>query len=149
MGESRDDIRRQHGEAADTALGEAWDSTSTEYVYQMELITRIGAWLLVLPSTKNGTEIGVQEWRNPIFLRYDINPPDLPDYCNECGVEFPICYSLNCKKGGLTTECYNKLRNGFSDLTSKAFTPPHVCDDSKIYTGRAVHGGKGKLKGSP
>ena len=44
---------------------------------------------------------------------------------------------------------HNEIRDGFANLTRKAFTPTHMCDDPKIYTGRAVRGGKDKLKGSP
>ena len=44
---------------------------------------------------------------------------------------------------------HNKLCDGVSDLAIKAFTPMHVHDDPKIYTGRAVQGGKDKLKGYP
>ena len=39
--------------------------------------------------------------------------------------------------------------NGVSDLSRKAFTPTEMHDDPKIYTCRAVRGGKEKLKGSP
>ena len=41
------------------------------------------------------------------------------------------------------------ILDGVADLARKSFTPTHVRDDPKIYTGRAVHGGKEKLKGSP
>ena len=34
----------------------------------------------VLPSTVNGTNLWAQEWKDPLFLSYDINPPDLPDH---------------------------------------------------------------------
>jgi hypothetical protein len=35
----------------------------------------IGAWLSVLPSTVNGTELSTQEFRNALFRRYGIAPP--------------------------------------------------------------------------
>ena len=35
-----------------------------------------GAWLTVHPSTANGTEMGAQEWRDALFLRYGLEPPD-------------------------------------------------------------------------
>ena len=31
-----------------------------------------------MPYTANGTELGVQEWRNALFLGYIFNPTDLP-----------------------------------------------------------------------
>ena len=44
---------------------------------------------------------------------------------------------------------HNELRYVVSDLASKAVTPTHVRDNPKIYTGRAMCGGKVKLKVSP
>ena len=81
-------------------------------------------------------------------MRYGIEPPDLPEHCDVCGAVFDIFHSLNCKKGGLITERHSELLDGVADLVSKAFTPTYVCDDPKIYTGSAVHGGKDNIKGS-
>ena len=33
---------------------------------------KTGAWLMVLPSTVNRTDMGPQEWRNALFLRYGL-----------------------------------------------------------------------------
>ena len=44
--------------------------------------TKTGAWLKVQPSTINGTEMGAQEWQDAALLRYGIEPPDLPKYCD-------------------------------------------------------------------
>ena len=60
----------------------------------MGRILRTGLWLSVLPSTANGTELGAQEWRDSLFLRYGIEPPDLPDYCDGLGAAFSICHAL-------------------------------------------------------
>ena len=45
--------------------------------------------------------------------------------------------------------CHIELNDGVSNLASKAFTPTHVHDDLKIYSCRAVHRGKYKIKGPP
>ena len=69
-----------------------------------------------------------------------------------CSTKFDIWYALNCKKRGFITARHNNIRYGVTDLASKAFTPTHVHDDPKIYTGTtgtAVHEGKDKLKGIP
>ena len=90
------------------------------------------------PSTVNGTDLGEQEWRNALFLRYDINPLDLLSHCDGCQVKFLISHALNCKKGGLVTARHNEIRDGVADLASKAFTTSHMRNDPLIYSGRAV-----------
>ena len=69
--------------------------------------------------------------------------------CDGYDAAFDICHAFDCKKGGLIPEHCNDLRDSFSDLTSKAFTPSHVLGDPKIYRGRAVRGSRDKRKGSP
>ena len=95
-------------------------------------ITRLGAWMSVLPSTFNGIELGSQEWRDFLFLCYIIIKPELPDRCNGCGASFSILSSLNCKKGGLITLHQNEICDGFTYFVSKAFTTTHVHGYPKI-----------------
>ena len=90
------------------------------------------------PSTVNETELGAQEWRTALSLRYGLEPPDLPTYCDGCQAKFSISHALDCKKDGLVTACHNELRDGVSNLTGKAFTPYHVQDNPLIYSGRSV-----------
>ena len=100
--------------------------------------TKTEAWLTVQPSTVNGTDMGAQEWRDALFLRYGLDHPDLPTYCDGCQAKFSISHTLDCKKGGLVTARHNKLRDGVADLAGKAFTPSHVRDNPLIYSGRAM-----------
>ena len=104
----------------------------------MQREAKTGVWLTVLPSTVNGTELGSHEWRDALFLRYGLYPPDLPKYCDRCEERFSISHALDCKKGGLVTARHNELRDGVVDLAGKAFTPSHVRDNPLIYSGRAV-----------
>ena len=90
------------------------------------------------PSTVNGTELGAQEWRYALFLRYGMEPLDLLTYCDGSEAKFSISHALGCKKGGLVTACHNKLCDGVADLAGKAFSPSYVRDDPLIYSGRAV-----------
>ena len=94
-------------------------------------------------------DLGEKKWRNSLFLRSGIEPTDLPEHCNGCGTAFDIYHALDCNNVCLITACHNDLCEGVSGHASKAFTPIHVCDNPKFYTGRAVCGGKDKLKGSP
>ena len=83
-------------------------------------------------------ELGAQEWPDSLFLRYGLEPPKLPKYCDWCQVRFSISHTLDCKKGGLVMACHIKLRDGVADLVGKAFTPSHVRDEPVMYSGRAV-----------
>ena len=65
--------------------------------------TKTGVWLTMLPSTVNGTELGVHEWRDTIFLRYSIDTPDLTYHCGGCNSALYICHGLEYKKGSLIT----------------------------------------------
>ena len=56
--------------------------------------------MTVQPSTVNGTELGAQEWRDALFLRYGLEPPDLPTHCDGCQAKFSISHALDFKKGG-------------------------------------------------
>ena len=53
------------------------------------------------------------------------------------------------QEGGTHNGTSQRPSDGVSDLVSKAFTPTHVCYNPKIYTGHAVCGVKGNIKGSP
>ena len=64
------------------------------------------------PSTVNGTDLGAQEWRDALFMRYGLDPPDLPTYCDGCQAKFSISHALDCKKGGLVMARHNELCDG-------------------------------------
>ena len=149
MGEGRDEIRREHSEDADMALGESQAATSTEESRRMVWIIQTGAWLSVLLSTVNGTGLGAQEFSDSLFVRYGIKPPDLPEYFVGCVAAFYTCHALYCKKGGLITVCHNELRDGVADLSGNTFAHTQVRDNPKIYIGCTVSGGKDNLRGSP
>ena len=55
---------------------------------------KMGTWLTVQPSMVNGTEVGVQEWLDALFLRYGLEPPDLPKYCDDCNANLSIFHAL-------------------------------------------------------
>ena len=100
------------------------------------------------PSTVNGTELGAQEWRDALFLRYILEPPELPTHCNGCQAKFSITHDLDCKKGGPVTACHNDIHDGVADLSDKAFTPTHVRNNPLIYSGRAVKRTKAMTAGA-
>ena len=89
-------------------------------------------------STVNGTELGAHEWCDSLFLKYGLDPPDLPTHCYGCQSKFSISHALDCKKGSLVTACQNELRYSVADLAGKSFTPSHMRNDPLIYSGRSV-----------
>ena len=149
MGEGREVIQRKHEEEADTTLLVAWVAASKPDAQRLGRIHWNGTWISVLPSIVNGIELWAQEWRDSLFLRYSIKPTDFPPNYESCGIAFYICHALDCKEGGLIMARNNKICDGVLDLAGKAFTPAHVRDEPKIFTGRAVQVGKakGKAKG--
>ena len=76
----------------DLLIRDLWQQ-GTDSVHDMRVVT--GAWLTVLPSTVNGTELGAQEWRGALFLRYGLEPPDLPSHCDGCDAKFSISHALD------------------------------------------------------
>jgi len=63
-----------------------------------------GAWVTVIPSTKNDTMLAREEWSDNCRYRYGFEPTNLPEYCDGCGEQFTTEHDLNCKKGGLVDE---------------------------------------------
>ena len=62
---------------AEAVLTASLEGAPVQQARHMQQAAKIGAWLTVLPSTVNGTELGAQEWRDALFLRYGLEPPDL------------------------------------------------------------------------
>ena len=110
--------------------------------------TKTGAWITVLPSMVDGTEMGSQECHDALYLCYGIEPPDLPTHCYGCNDKFSICHSMDCKKGGLIVTCHNGLRDGVADVASKAFTPSNMRNDYLVHKGRAMQEVKPQPVGS-
>ena len=100
---------------------------------------------MVEPSTVNGTELGAQEWRDTLFLKYGLETPDLPHYYEGCNATFSIYHTPDYKWGGLVTVRHIYLCDRVADLSRKAFTPTHVHDEPLIFAGYAVKSPKENL----
>ena len=141
-------VRHRGEEQAEEALTAALEGGLVLQARRMRRAAKTGAWLMVLPSTVNGTELRPQEWRDALFLWYGLKPPDLPTNCDGCEARFTISHTLDCKKGGLVTARHNEIREGVADLADKALTPAHVRDDPLIYSGCAMSRTNPKPAGS-
>ena len=70
------------------ALEETLERASVKASCRLRKLMKMGAWLTLNPITVNGTEVGVQEWQNVLFLMYGLDPPDLPKFCDGCNSTF-------------------------------------------------------------
>ena len=87
---------RQRGEQrAEEALKVALEGSPIMQARRMRRAAKTGAWLTVLPSTVNGMELGAQEWRDALFLKYRLEPPDLHAHCDGCEARFTISHTLD------------------------------------------------------
>ena len=50
--------------------------------HRLRQATNTGACLMVQLSMVNGMELGAQECLDALFLRYGLDPPDLPKLCD-------------------------------------------------------------------
>ena len=78
-------------------MEEAMTTAPTLDARQLRRGTNTGAWLTVLPPKMKGTELGDQVWCDALFLRFGIEPLDLPTHCDGCNTKFSICRALDCK----------------------------------------------------
>ena len=87
-------VRRQNAAKAVASLETTVTRAPVEITHRLRRATKTGAWLTVQPLTVNGTKLGAQEWRDAAFLRYGLEPPDLPQNCDGCKAKFSICQAL-------------------------------------------------------
>ena len=78
-------------------------------------------WISVTPSIVKLIELGCQEWSDVIFVRYSIDPPDLPHSFDRCGAQLSITHTM-------------EFCDGATELYSKVFVPLHVHDKPIIHT---------------
>jgi hypothetical protein len=96
------------------------------------------AWLTVLPSIVNGTELSAAEFRDALTIRYSELPSNFPHKCEGCDAHFTLQHVLGCKKGGLVIFCHNEVQDKLAHLVTKAFTPSAVHNKPLIQSCCAV-----------
>ena len=69
---------------AEEALTAALEGALVVLAQGLQRAAKTGSWLTGMPSTVNGADMGVQEWRDALFLRYGLGAPDLPTHCDGC-----------------------------------------------------------------
>ena len=55
-------MQKQRVLLADEAMAETLAAPPVQGARQLQQATKMGEWMMVQPSTVNGTELGAQEW---------------------------------------------------------------------------------------
>ena len=63
------------------ALVKTLEGAPVQVACRLQWVMNTWAWLMVQPLTVNGAELGAQECLDALFLRYNLDPPDLTKFC--------------------------------------------------------------------
>ena len=86
-------------------------------------------WLTVMPIARHHFDLSAVEFRDALAIRYGQLLMRMPAICDGCGTPFDFVHALDCKKEGLVTQRYNKVRDALGDIGALAFkevTREHV-----------------------
>ncbi|KAL1448457.1 hypothetical protein WDU94_000540, partial [Cyamophila willieti] len=84
--------------------------------------TKTSNWLSVLPIRKDHFDLSANEFRDALAIRYNREPPAMPNSCDGCGdKQFSLQHALDCKTGGLITRRHNEIRDLMGELCDKAW----------------------------
>jgi hypothetical protein len=92
-----------------------------------------GAWLTVIPTTLNYTNLEKNEWRDSARLRNNLAPMGMQSHCDGCGAGMSVEHAMSCKKGGLVNAQHNILRDQWHNLLAIATTPSGCTREPRIH----------------
>jgi hypothetical protein len=138
MSHGKAEIRKQNVEESEASLTAILTSLPADKSRTIGRGRETGAWLSILPSTVNGTELSAQEFRDALSMRYGDAPSDLPASCDGCDARFTLQHALSCKKGGLVIFRHNEIRDELVHMAGKAMTPSAIRDEPLIRPGRVA-----------
>ena len=78
-------------------------------------------WLTVLPVACHYFNLSPMEFRGALALQYHRPLLNMPVECNGCGSDFSLEHALDCRKGGLITQCHNEVRDALGEIAAMAF----------------------------
>ena len=116
-------MRKRNSFLSEESLAKNLLGALVQVAHRLWQATKTLSWLTVQPSTVNETELGVQEWRDALFLRYVPEPPELHKLFDGCSAAFSVCLSLDLNKGGLVIARHKKLRDGVGKPVRKILYP--------------------------
>jgi hypothetical protein len=135
---SRRLLKKTREHEAQTRFLELQKAVSAGDARRMLRAKGTGAWLTAMPSTLNGTELSVDEFRDSIRMRFGLTPSSLPHRCEGCGQRFSVEHAMTCKKGGLVMLRHNDVAAEWHHLCAQALTPAAITDEPLIHMCRDV-----------
>ena len=90
---------------------------------RLERMGKTWAWLSVVPSCFDGTELSREEFQDNHAICYGLRPRDLPEHRNGCNEPFTVAHGLTCKKGGFVGQWHDDVCKELAHLCSMALTP--------------------------
>ena len=91
-------------------------------------------WLTAVLNRLNGTSLTVKQWLDSILLCYNLQPLDMPSFCDGCDIIMTVKHTLKCKVGGLVHIRHKDGGNKFSYLYGLVTTPRRVECKPYIYS---------------
>ena len=119
-------VRRQNVAKAMASLETSIARAPVEVNCRLRRATKTGAWLTVQPFTVNGIELGAQEWRDAAFLRYGLEPPDLPKNCDGCNAKFSYATPLTARGAASSQRVTMSSVTGLQ-IWRAGLSPPLTC----------------------
>ena len=93
--DGRKEIQHQKSQEAEEDFSATLERISPMESHRLCIRSKTGVSLYIMTPTVNGMELGSQEWRDTIFLRYGIENPDPTHQCDGCEVRFSISQPLD------------------------------------------------------
>ncbi len=109
MKEERAATRRQNSDISDEKLTKILRKLPEGLSRSIKRGQQTGAWLSVLPSIVNGTELLAEEFRDALTIQYGELPSNFPLHCDGCDAHFTLQHALACKKGGPVIFWHNEV----------------------------------------
>jgi len=76
-------------------------------------------WVTTRPLDSHHTILHKGDFRDAVFIRYNWQPPFLPDTCC-CGANFSLQHALDCQTGGYRTLQHDEVKQVVAELLKEA-----------------------------
>ncbi len=88
----------------------------------------------MIPDRLNGNSLLAEEFRDNLWLRYNLLLLDTTQLCNGCGAPMTVEHALSCKVGGLVHIRHDDVANEWRHLCGCALSLGRVKHKPQIYS---------------